>query len=165
MSGAWAEAEALCPHPDKDFVCFLLRGFQEGFRIGFHRPAPLQSASRNMLSALQHPEVVREYLEKECSMNRMLGPYSRSKVKGMPPLHINRFGVIPKCHNTGKWRLITDLSHPPGCSVNDGIDPALCSLTYSSVEQVAEVAASYPPGAMLAKIDVESVYRHIPVHP
>ena len=54
---------------------------------------------------------------------------------------------------------------PPGCSVNDGIDPALCSLTYSSVEQVAEVAASYPPGAMLAKIDVESAYRLIPVHP
>ena len=161
--GAWAEA--LRPHPDRAFIRFLLRGFQEGFRIGFHRPAPLQSASRNMLSALQHPEVVREYLEKECSMNRMLGPYSRSEVKGMPPLHINRFGVIPKGHNTGKWRLITDLSHPSGCSVNDGIDPALCSLTYSSVEQVAEVAASYPPGAMLAKIDVESAYRLIPVHP
>ena len=140
--GAWAEA--LRSHPDKAFVCFLLRGFKEGFRIGFHRPAPLQSASRNMLSALQHPEVVREYLEKECSMNRMLGPYSRSEVKDMPPLHINRFGVIPKGHNTGKWRLITDLSHPPGCSVNDGIEPALCSL---------------------AKTDVESAYHLIPVHP
>ena len=111
-----------------------------------------------MLSALQHPEVVRGYLDKECSMHRMLGPYSQAEVLSMPPLHINRFGVIPKGHNTGKWRLITDLSHPPGGSVNDGIDPALCSLTYSSVEQVAEVAASYPPGAMLA-------YRLIPVHP
>ena len=160
---AWSEA--LHPHPDKAFVRFLLKGLREGFRIGFHHPAPLQSAPRNMLSALQHPHVVQEYLGRECARNRMLGPYSRSDVRDMPPLHINRFGVIPKGHNTGKWRLITDLSHPPSRSVNDGIDPALCSLTYSSVEQVAEVAASYSPGALLAKIDIESAYRLIPVHP
>ena len=83
----------------------------------------------------------------------------------MPPLHINRFGVIPKVHNTGRWRLITDLSHPPSQSVNDGIDPTLCSLTYSSVEQVAAVAAGYPAGARLAKVDIESAYRLVPVHP
>ena len=160
---AWSVA--LHPHPDKAFVRFLLKGLREGFRIGFHRPAPLQSAPCNMRSALQHPDVVQEYLERECARNRMLGPYSRSDVRDMPPLHINRFGVIPKGHNTGKWRLITDLSHPPSQSVNDGIDPALCSLTYSSVEQVAEVAASYSPGALLAKIDIESAYRLIPVHP
>lgn len=160
---AWGDALRL--HPDRAFVRFLLKGFKEGFRIGFHRPAPLQSASRNMGSALQHPDVVQRYLDKECSMNRMLGPYSQDEVRGLPRLHINRFGVIPKGHNSGKWRLITDLSHPPGRSVNDGIDPALCSLTYSSVDQVAEVAASYPPGALLAKVDVESAYRLIPVHP
>ena len=49
-------------------------------------------------------------------------------------LHINRFGVIPKGHITGKWRLITDLSFPPSFSVNDGIDPELSYLVYSSVE-------------------------------
>ncbi len=31
-------------------------------------------------------------------------------------------GVIPKGHNTGKWRLIMDLSYPPEQSVNDSID-------------------------------------------
>ena len=29
-------------------------------------------------------------------------------------LNINRFGVIPKRHQPGKWRLITDLSYPHG---------------------------------------------------
>ena len=81
------------------------------------------------------------------------------------PLHVNRFGVIPKGHNTGKWRLITDLLYPPGYSVNDGIDPDLCSLSYCTVDHVAAVAAAYSRGALLAKIDIESAYRLIPVHP
>ena len=65
----------------------------------------------------------------------------------------------------GKWRLITDLSYPPGLSVNDGIDSNLCSLKYISVDRVAEVIASYQPEALLAKIDIESAYRLVPVHP
>lgn len=95
----------------------------------------------------------------------MLGPFLPHELTTLPPLHINRFGVIPKGHNTGKWRLITDLSFPPGLSVNDGVDPGLCSLTYTTVEAIAEIAAAYPPGALLAKIDIESAYRLIPVHP
>ena len=64
-----------------------------------------------------------------------------------------------------KWRLITDQSFPPGQSVNDGIDPALCSLAYTTVDQVAEVVARLGTAALLAKVDIESAYRLIPVHP
>ena len=49
-------------------------------------------------------------------------------------------------------------------SVNDGIDPALCSLKYTLVEQVAEKVFELGPSA-LAKIDVKSAYRIVPVHP
>ena len=74
---------------------------------------------------------------------RMLGPFREEELAGLPMLHINCFGVIPKGHNTGKWRLITDLSYPPGESVNDDINPELCSPSYTTVEQVAEVIARY----------------------
>ena len=37
------------------------------------------------------------------------------------PIHASSFGVIPKRHQPGKWRLILDLSRPRGSSVNDGI--------------------------------------------
>ena len=78
----------------------------------------------------------------------------------------SRFGVIPKGHNTGRWRLITDLSYPPGESVNDGKEAELCSLVYTSIDQVARVAAGYEQGALLAKVDIEAAYRRlIPVHP
>ena len=116
-----------------------------------------------MLSAMQHPEQINEYLEKELRLGRMLGPFR--DLGGLPPVHISRFGVIPKGHNTGKWRLITDLSFPPGNSVNDGIDPAICSLRYTTVEDVASVAAQLGPHTLMAKIDIESAYRLIPVHP
>uniref|UniRef100_A0A1X7UPB8 Uncharacterized protein n=1 Tax=Amphimedon queenslandica TaxID=400682 RepID=A0A1X7UPB8_AMPQE len=44
----------------------------------------------------------------------------------------------------GKFRLIVDLLSPAGTSVNNGIDPALCSLSYLSVDQA--VAAVHRAG-------------------
>ena len=98
-------------------------------------------------------------------MGRMLGPFTKEELSSLPLCHINRFGVILKGVNTGKWHLMTDLSSPPGESVKDGIDPTLCSLSYTSVEQVAGVAAGLGRGALLAKTDIESAYRIVPVHP
>ena len=98
-------------------------------------------------------------------LGRMIGPFQREELATVPELHINRFGVIPKGHNTGKWRLITDLSYPPDASVNDGVDPSLCLLLYVTVERVAEVATVMGRGALMAKIDIEAAYRLVPVHP
>ena len=150
-------------HPDRAYARYVCDGLRYGFRVGFRHGAPLKSAMANMVSANHHPQIVSEYLHKEIERGRMLGPFPDAG--GLPPLHINRFGVIPKGHNTGKFRLITDLSFPSGKSVNDGIDPDLCSMAYTTVEEVAGQAARLGKGALLAKIDIESAYRLIPVHP
>ena len=107
-----------------------------------------------MLSACMHPEIIQAYLDKECAAGRMLGPFSPPALGGLLSLHVNLFGVIQKGHNTGKWHLITDQSYLPEQSVNDGLDPELWSLTYTSVDTVAEVAVSYPQGALLAKVNI-----------
>ena len=155
--------EVLASHPDQAFARYICDGIEHGFRIGFQRGYPLRSATANMESAHQHPNVISEYLRKELSLGRMLGPFSSTD--SLPPLHVNRFGVIPKGHNSGKWRLITDLSFPPGDSVNDGIDAAFCSMSYTTVENVASLVADLGRGSLLAKVDIESAYRLIPVHP
>lgn len=149
-------------HPDQAFARYICEDLQFGFCIGFDRSAPLRSAPTNMLSAQLHPIVVTQYLEKEKRLGRMLGPFDLQQLT--VPLHINRFGVIPKGCNTGKWQLITNLSYPPGHSVNDGIDPSLCSLTYTTVEEVTQLITQFHSGALLAKIDIDSAYRLIPVH-
>ena len=92
----------------------------------------------------------------------MLAPYRDGQVGD---LHVNGMGVIPKGHTPGKWQLITDISYPAGESVNDSIDASLCSLQYMTVEAVANRALRLGKGALLAKLDIKSVYRFVPVHP
>ena len=46
--------------------------------------------------------------------------------------------------------------------VNSDISVELASITYSQVDDVVE---SIKYGSLLIKMDLESVYRHIPIHP
>ena len=49
--------------------------------------------------------------------------------------------------------------------MNDGICPALCSLEYVLVDQAAKLVKCAGPGVLMAKLDLSSAYRHIPVQP
>jgi hypothetical protein len=155
--------DALAMHPDRAFAGYVCDGIKHGFRIGFQRGSPLRSSPSNLESANLHPEIITQGLDQELAMGRMLGPFT--DVSPLPPLHVSRVGVVPKGHNTGKWRRITDLSFPHGQSVNDGIESALCSMSYVTVDDVAALALKEGRGAMLAKVDIEAAYRVIPVHP
>ena len=115
-----------------------------------------------MQSATEHPQVIDDYLHNETSEGRIPGPFSLGT---MPGIHTNRIGVIPKKHQLGKWHLITDLSFPPDNSINDAVDPALCSLANISVDQVAITALQLGKGCLLAKVDIKAAYRLVPVHP
>ncbi len=121
----------------------------------------LRSSPANMASALEHPEIVSEYLAKECSEGRVLGPLDPRE---FPYIQTSRFGVIPK-GSTNKWRLIVDLSSPEGASVNDGIDRQRTTLSYVGVKDAAEGIRSFNTGTLLAKLDVKRAYRNTPVHP
>ena len=158
---AWERA--LSSHPDKSFIDYVTNGLRRGFHIGYNyeRGQSLKSAKRNMLSAKQHPEVIQAYLEHEVQEGRVLGPFPLQ----YPTVHTSPFGVIPKRHQANKWRLILDLSHPEGSSVNDGIDPSLCSLQYTSVDDITTQILTTGRGTLMAKIDIKNAYRNIPVHP
>ena len=90
----------------------------------------------------------------------MPGPFQSTA--NLPPLHFNRFGVIPKA---GKWRLITDLSYPEGLSLNHDTDPDICPLCYTTVDSIADRIFRIGKGSLLAKVDIEAAYRLVPVHP
>ena len=94
-------------HPDKCLCHILVQGLRHGFRIGYNgRLRKLQSEKRNMPSAYDHPEVIDKCLANECCLGRVLVPFTTP----LPmPIHISRFGVIPKKSQPGKWRLIMDL--------------------------------------------------------
>ena len=146
-------------HQNRVWVDCLLRGITNGVKVGFDG-RKVRSARKNLPSASEKPEVIRDYIGKELRKGNISGPWPREM---LPQLIANRFGVIPK--SNGKWRLIVDLSFPEGCSVNEGIDKSLTGMVYSSVVDAAQVLLRLGKGALLAKVDVASAYRIIPVHP
>ena len=155
----------LATYSDNRFTNFLLRGIKDGFRIGFAcGSVQLKSRYQNLISAMEHPQVVQDYLDKELEAKRVIkvGSLERALQLG---IHCSPFGVIPKKHRPDAWRLILDLSHPEGHSVNDGINKELCSLSYVSLDEVVAAIMESGKGAMLAKMDIKQAYRNVPVHP
>ncbi len=59
-----------------------------------------------MQSADVRPEVIRDFLASELAAGRVLGSLGPDVVE---QVQVNRFGLVPKGHQSGKWRLIVDL--------------------------------------------------------
>ena len=153
----------LATYPDQDVAAFFLQGLTNGFRIGYqYGDNQLKSATRNMASALSHPTVIEEYIKDELSLSRLAGLFHKQAIEGG---QINRFGVIPKNHRTGARRLIVDMSHPEGRSVNDGILKTLCSFHYVTIDDVIHLVIKLGKGTLLAKVYIKSAFRLLPVHP
>ena len=81
--------------PDKWFTGYILRGIELDFRIGFHgEETSLTSQMHNMVSTVEHPEIVVQYLEEEASQQRVIrvGTIARAKKLG---IHCSPIGLIP----------------------------------------------------------------------
>ena len=123
----WERALVACS--DREICSVLLRGRTEGFRVGFcFSFCRCTRAKSNMQSVVSNPQVVKEYLAREVERWSVVGQF---ELDALPEVHISHYGVIPKGHRPGKWRLIVNFSHPEGASVNDGIKPKLCTLNYT----------------------------------
>ncbi len=148
-------------HPDKRFAEFLRRGITNGFRIGFNRGKLLKQCPKNLKSVSEYGEEVDTYIRSEVANGKLVALQPTLPTAG----HISPIGIIPKAHQPGKFRLIVDLSAPKGNSVNDGVPPDLCSLEYTSVDEAAQLVKMCGKGAWMAKIDLQSAYRMVPIHP
>ena len=58
-----------------------------------------------------------------------------------------------------------NLSHPHGYSVNDAIPKELCSISYITIDDATRRIVELGANTLLAKIDIKSAFRLIPVHP
>ena len=130
--------------------------------MGFNYSQALKQKSRNLLSTSDHPAVVDAYIDKELSLDHLMCIDNPST---LPWFHSSPIGIIPKKHKPGKWTLIVDLSAPEGHSVNDGIEKALCSLSYISIDSIANTVLQLGPSTLLGKMDVKEAFRIVPIHP
>lgn len=136
-------------HPDRQFTSFVLQGLATGFHVGYISPATgLRSSTRNHPSSVTNPLVINEYIQEEVAAGRMIGPLPRSISGGV---HCSPVGLVPKGRESGRWRMIVDLSYPPGHSVNDGIDRHLCSLKYATLDDATKFITRLGRNTLLLK--------------
>ena len=155
-------AELMRYHPDQEYSGYILQGLSNGFRIGcFAPPQVVQTSLRNHRSSVANPRIISAYLSEEVAAGRMVGPLPNS----IESIQCSPIGLVPKGRNTGRWRMIVDLSCPEGRSVNDGIAPLHCSLRYATVQDALQFITVLGRGTCLIKVDLKSAYRIVPVHP
>ena len=158
-----AFARYLQSHPDQQFTAFILRGLSYGFRVGYSSSnGTLRSRGVNHPSSLANQVVVGSYISIEVREGRLVGPIP-DPFRGV--VHTSPIGLVPKGHASGRWRMIVDLSSPRAASVNSGIDQALCSLRYASLDDAIELIRYLGPGTELLKMDLKDAYHVVPVHP
>ena len=145
-------------HLDQAYVTFIIREVSQGFRVGFDHQRRLIAQRSNHPSSLANSKVVSEYVTKEVTLGRMVGPVLPGGV------HTSTLGLIPKAHQANKRRLIVDFSCPSGNSVKDGIAVELSSIQYTSVDRAVDIIRCLGRGAELVKIDLKDAYRLLPVH-
>ena len=83
--------QMLQDHPDKSYVQFIIKGIQQGFRIGFNHCCLCYPAITNLPSQVLY--VICEHLSKEVSLNRMHCYPLGSEPRGT---QISPIGAIPK---------------------------------------------------------------------
>lgn len=142
---------------DKVDAELLADGFQNGFTIEYAGPR-VAFESPNLKSAYDHKTQLLEKINKEISLGRLAGPFDSPPFKN---LRVSPVGLVPK--SDGGWRMITHLSYPHGTSINDGIDNQFCTVQYTSFDKVTDMIYSLGRSALIAKRDLKSAYRILPI--
>jgi len=145
-------------YPNREAASNIGKGFQFGFSL--HYEGPIKSfEAKNLKSAIENPAVVQEKVDKEIDAGRVEGPFLAPPFKNF---RVSPLGIVPK-KAQGEFRLIHHLSYPRGDSVNDHIDPDLCSVQYTQFDAAVQMVQRLGKGALLAKSDIKSAFRLIPV--
>lgn len=139
---------------------YIIHGFTNGFSIKSSglEPPPF---NKNHASAVIHANILEKMIEQEISSQRIAGPFDNPP---LDPLVISPLGVIPK-KETGKYRIIHDLSYPKQAAVNDSIDPSDASVSYETLDTVINHLLAIGKGALIAKVDIQEAFRIIPIAP
>lgn len=145
---------------DDHLKAFLYEGFKQGFKIQYQGPRQ-QRFCKNLLSVQQHENIVAEKLQKEVSLGRIAGPFNFLPFSN---LQCSPIGIVPK-KEINEFRLIHHLSYPDGASINDFIPNELCSVSYTTVDDAIKQIKKLGKSCLLAKTDIASAFRILPVHP
>ena len=138
-----------------------------GWPMNFVSPVPPTPTTCNHGSATAYVQHVRDYLQKETQLGALLGPFEAPPFS--PWFQVNPLMTAAK-KDTASRRIITDLSWPPGASVNAGIprDQYLGSpykLRLPTVDDMVALMLKHGPGCYMYSVDLARAYRQLRCDP
>ena len=147
-------------YPEQQTAQFLAKGFSEGFELYYSGPR-LPVEFPNLQSVLSNLSIAQQKIDKEVALGRVAGPFTS---RPLVNLRVNPLGLVPK-QTPGEYRMIHHLSYPPGYSINDFIEDDKCNVEYSRFDDAVELVAKLGQDTLLAKADIKSAFRLLPVSP
>ena len=142
---------------------YLENGFKHGFRLRVRGEVPFQNEfPPNPKMSLEEQKIMGSKIRDEVLMGRVAGPFSN------PPFdrfHISPVRLEPK--KVGGYRFIHNLSYPHDSelSVNSNIPQEEKTCSYTSLDEAIASIKALGKGVFLAKTDIKSAFKIIPVHP
>ena len=152
----------LSDYPDKRVIQYLKFGFPLSLTEGHDLH---NTDVSNHASAVQYPEAVTEYLEKEMALGAILGPVAK-----VPHANYHCSSLLTRPKDLNKCRVILDLSYPAGASVNHFVDKTLFdgshfTLKFPTVDNIVQEIINCNDDPHLIKIDVSHAFRNLRVDP
>ena len=142
--------EILCNDSDKDLI---IDGIENGFKIVDSTDIVQNVYCKNYKSVLD--DSVKSVAEAQIKHEIEAKNYV---ICSKQPQIVSSLGAVVK--DNGKVRLIHDCSRPENLSVNSYATTS--HFKYQSVDNVVQVL---PKNGFMAKIDLSSAYRSVPIHP
>ena len=154
----------LTDYQGRDIVQWL----QFGWLVG--RPPSIRDqtpANKNHKGAVDFPDHVNRYIQKELDLGGISGPFREIPLKYR--IRVNPLSSQPKKDSESR-RFIMDMSFPKNESVNDGIPKDTymglnITLKYPTVDVVARKIFSISINCKAYKKDLDRAFRQMPVDP
>jgi len=145
----------------------LLEFLKYGFPVGYEKKELPISKLKNHKGAVDYPEFINDYINKELSEELLLGPFHGNPLS--VPVSISPLNTVPKKVPTDR-RVIADFSYPEGSAVNDGICKNTylgneVDLSYPTVDDLAALLKTLGPGCKIFKKDLKKAYRQFKIDP
>ena len=135
----------------------------EGAKIGLQQQFPPRLSNNNPSFSTSEKIGIGQQLQKWLKTGIVLGPFDlKYAQKHNITLHM-LFGVPKPDGSTRPILNLSDKKHL-GFSVNDSLDPSLCTVEYAQTRQVVQTVRALGKNAWLWAKDLKDGYYNVPIH-